>query len=60
MCEYNTRVFTVMMSPGKVQISRFCDTDNCTDVVTKGVNGLNINANPKFLKLLVSVGLTIR
>ena len=46
-----------MMSPGRVQISGFCDTDNYTDVVTKGANGLNINANPKSLKLLVSGGL---
>lgn len=46
-----------MMSPGKVQISGFCDTDNYTDVVTKGTNELNINANPKSLKLLVSGGL---
>lgn len=46
-----------MMSPGKVQISGFCDTDNYTDVLTKGANGLNISANSKSLKLLVSGGL---
>ena len=46
-----------MMPPGKVQISGFCDTDNYTDVITKGAKGLHISANPESLKLLVSGGL---
>ena len=46
-----------MMAPGKVQISGFCDTDHYTEVVMKGAKGLNINANPESLQLLVSGGL---
>ena len=46
-----------MVAPGKVQISGFSDTDTYTEVVTKGAKGLNINANPESLQLLVSGGL---
>ena len=46
-----------MMAPGKVQVSGFCDTDHYTEVVMKRAKGLNINANPESLQLLVSGGL---
>ena len=43
-----------MLVPGMVRISGFSDTYKYTEVITNGAKGLNINANPESLQLLVS------
>lgn len=46
-----------MVPPGKVQVPGFHNNDTYIDVVTKGARGLDIDATPDRLFLIVSNGL---